>query len=31
VIAAARPPLVITHSPGCMFVTDLLDETLAVG
>lgn len=31
VIMAARPPLVITHSPGCMFVTDLRDESLAVG
>ena len=31
VIMAARPPLVITHSPGCMFLTDLPDETLAVG
>lgn len=31
VIASARPPLVITHSPGCMFVTDLRDEELAVG
>jgi uncharacterized protein YcsI (UPF0317 family) len=28
---AARPPLMITHSPGCMFVTDLRDEELAVG
>ena len=24
-LAAARPPLAITHSPGCMFVTDLRD------
>ena len=31
VAMAARPPLVITHSPGCMFVTDLRDEELAVG
>ena len=30
-IMAARPPLVITHSPGCMLVTDLRDEELAVG
>lgn len=30
-IMAARPPMVITHSPGCMFVTDLRDEELAVG
>lgn len=29
-IRTVRPPLVITHSPGCMFVTDLLDESLAV-
>lgn len=27
----ARLPLAITHSPGCMFVTDLRDEELAVG
>lgn len=27
----ARLPLAITHAPGCMFVTDVLDETLAVG
>ncbi|HUY91106.1 MAG TPA: putative hydro-lyase [Pirellulales bacterium] len=25
-LAAARPELAITHSPGCMFVTDLRDE-----
>lgn len=31
VIQQAKPPLVITHSPGCMFVTDLSDESLAVG
>ncbi|MCY2964835.1 MAG: putative hydro-lyase [Planctomycetota bacterium] len=31
VLMAARPPLAITHSPGCMFVTDLRDEELAVG
>jgi uncharacterized protein YcsI (UPF0317 family) len=31
VIMAAKPPLVITHSPGCMFVTDLRDEELSVG
>jgi len=29
-VMAARPPLVITHSPGCMFVSDVADETLAV-
>ena len=27
----AKPALMITHSPGCMFVTDLRDEELAVG
>jgi uncharacterized protein YcsI (UPF0317 family) len=27
---AARLPLAITHSPGCMFVTDLPDDALAV-
>ena len=31
VLMAARPPLAITHSPGCMFVTDVRDDTLAVG
>jgi uncharacterized protein YcsI (UPF0317 family) len=30
VVMAAKPPLAITHSPGCMFVTDVRDETLAV-
>ena len=30
-LMAARPPLAITHSPGCMFVTDLRDEELACG
>ena len=30
VIMAAKPPLAITHSPGCMFVTDVPDESLAV-
>lgn len=30
-IMAAKPPLVITHSPGCMFVTDGRDEELAAG
>ncbi len=29
-LAAARPPLAITHSPGCMLVTDLLNSRLAV-
>jgi uncharacterized protein YcsI (UPF0317 family) len=27
----AKPPLAITHSPGCMFVTDVADESLAAG
>jgi uncharacterized protein YcsI (UPF0317 family) len=31
VVMSAKPPMMITHSPGCMFVTDVLDETLAVG
>ncbi len=31
VAMAAKPALMITHSPGCMFVTDLRDEELAVG
>jgi uncharacterized protein YcsI (UPF0317 family) len=26
----AKPPLMITHAPGHMFVTDLRDEALAV-
>lgn len=26
-LAAARPELAITHSPGCMFVTDLLESS----
>lgn len=30
-IMAAKPPLVITHSPGCMFVTDGRDEQFAGG
>ena len=30
-VMAAKPPIAITHSPGCMFVTDVLDETLVVG
>ena len=29
-LAAARPPLAITHSPGCMLVTDLRNSRLAV-
>ncbi|HEV3138368.1 MAG TPA: putative hydro-lyase [Pirellulales bacterium] len=29
VLASARLPLAITHSPGCMFVTDVRDESLA--
>lgn len=29
-LESARLPLAITHSPGCMFVTDIRDETLAV-
>jgi len=31
VMTAAKPPLAITHSPGCMFVTDIRDEALALG
>ena len=27
-LMAAGPPLAITHSPGCMFVTDVRDESL---
>ena len=29
-LAAAKPPLAITHSPGCMLVTDLRNSQLAV-
>lgn len=29
-IRQARPPLAITHSPGCMFITDLTDEAFHV-
>lgn len=31
VATAARVDLMITHAPGHMFVTDLLDEDLAAG
>ena len=31
VVMATRPDFCITHSPGCMFVTDLRDEELATG
>jgi uncharacterized protein YcsI (UPF0317 family) len=30
VAMASKPELMITHSPGYMFVTDLMDEDLAV-
>ena len=30
-LAAARPELAITHSPGCMFITDLTDAEVAFG
>jgi uncharacterized protein YcsI (UPF0317 family) len=26
VLAAAKPPFAITHSPGCMFVTDVVES-----
>jgi uncharacterized protein YcsI (UPF0317 family) len=29
-LEAARPPFAITHSPGCMLVTDLRNSQLAV-
>ena len=29
-IAAARPPFAITHSPGCMLVTDLKNSQFAL-
>jgi len=31
VVMAAKPELAITHSPGCMFVTDRLAEDAALG
>lgn len=31
VIQKSKPPLVVTHSPGSMFVTDLKDDELTVG
>lgn len=31
VLMAARLPFAITHSPGCMFVTDIRDEEFAEG
>lgn len=30
VLMAAKPEFAITHSPGCMFVTDVRDESLSV-
>ncbi|MGK0441994.1 MAG: hypothetical protein ACJA0N_001801 [Pseudohongiellaceae bacterium] len=30
VIATAKPPFCITHSPGCMAVTDMLNSKLAI-
>ena len=30
VVAATKPPFCITHAPGCMLVTDLLNSRLAV-
>jgi uncharacterized protein YcsI (UPF0317 family) len=30
VAVQAKPPLMITHAPGHMFITDLRDESLAV-
>lgn len=30
-LTAAKLPLAITHAPGCMFVTDVRDESLAIG
>lgn len=30
-LAEARPPIAITHSPGCMLITDILDEDLKSG
>ena len=30
VAMSAKPPLMITHAPGHMFITDKMDEDLAV-
>ena len=30
VVEQARPPLCITHKPGCMLVTDLLNARMAI-
>ncbi len=30
-LAEARPPIAITHSPGCMLITDIRDEDLLSG
>jgi uncharacterized protein YcsI (UPF0317 family) len=30
VIQKAKPSLCITHSPGCMLITDLLNKDLAI-
>jgi uncharacterized protein YcsI (UPF0317 family) len=30
VAVQTKPPLMITHAPGHMFITDLTDESLAV-
>jgi uncharacterized protein YcsI (UPF0317 family) len=30
-LLAARPPIAITHAPGCMFVTDRKDAELTIG
>ena len=30
-LAEAKPPVAITHSPGCMLITDIPDESLSSG
>lgn len=31
IILESKPSLAITHSPGCMFITDVSNESLTVG
>jgi uncharacterized protein YcsI (UPF0317 family) len=30
VVMQSKPPIALTHAPGCMFVSDVADEELAV-
>jgi uncharacterized protein YcsI (UPF0317 family) len=31
VLMSAKLPFAITHAPGCMFLTDVVDESLGIG